>query len=960
MEHVGHDGSGLVHQGQADHCARAVGTNLPGTTISPSDLITLIDKRIADIGGEQSLKPDVEKPRFQLLKHACDKRDIFYLHLHSLFCLWSIDMELLPPLPSYKLDAISGGFAILETVLRDNRGFTRGNLRWCAAFPFHGFNDSSDGVNRVADFLTALFRHWPSLHQISFNRRYPLLMDELLGKLNCYSTIMQNILFTASRRRLGIQDGSLGYEVQNYFDQDQRQHLDESGAFRPVILTGDPQDIERRNQALIRGYQGIVSRAKAEQEGHQRLQHHVLQTQQQELQREQSMRQHRAIQAAQQAQLFHYPHMVNTGQQLSGHHQTVLSTGRSQFSPPQTMSNHDRQRAQNQTQAAVVSHARSMYMTTTSPNVSMTAQSAARPQSSGAFSGAQSPTRPQTSFNPHSVVRQPNQVPQNLVLPSFPTTPSPLGGAMMQAATNVQSYRMSIPGPLQYHSTIQQRAQSGQDQSHARQYAPYGQFPTQWPPGLAPPTLIQNSHMSINPALSPQLGGSQQMWIHPQPRIPTPSQRMHYGSAPLYNNSVSRPMARSLIIPPLGQTIDRSEYPHSHHEKKSLLMSLHQAHARSPDRTRRIGDGNERYYQFVDSFAVAPFRLTHYHELQLEVTCDEHARLCKKKSPPVRGDAQASMPVHEYTNGSLRFRIRCCRLQSDKQVVGSAWVTKEMMWPDHIFIHFNEQKLVIRRGTHNGKDLPVELTDFVISGTNKLKVALPKAGPTAPDKRGNLFYLAVEVIQTASHSDIINSIKASNRIDREDTLKEIQSRVTAAPDEDGIAVINRTGDTAHELSIDLTDPFSAKIFTIPSRGAACTHMECFDLETWLTTRPSKQQIECGHKDVCTCPKRLEPSDPDKWKCPICFGDARPGSLRIDSFLESVRKQLEEQDKLDTKSMLVAMDGSWRTVDEPDDDDDGSDGDGPNTQRNPAAHQNILGLSKSASVERGPVEIIELD
>jgi hypothetical protein len=66
----------------------------------------------------------------------------------------------------------------------------------------------------------------------------------------------------------------------------------------------------------------------------------------------------------------------------------------------------------------------------------------------------------------------------------------------------------------------------------------------------------------------------------------------------------------------------------------------------------------------------------------------------------------------------------------------------------------------------------------------------------------------------------------------------------------------------------------------------------------------------------TFPKRLEPSEPDKSKCPICFADARPRSLRIDKFLFGVRRQLEEQDKLDTKPILVAANGTWRPVIEP--------------------------------------------
>lgn len=390
------------------------------------------------------------------------------------------------------------------------------------------------------------------------------------------------------------------------------------------------------------------------------------------------------------------------------------------------------------------------------------------------------------------------------------------------------------------------------------------------------------------------------------------------------------------------------------------MMSLHQAHARSPDRTRRLEDEEERYYQSVRSFAIEPFRLEHYHPgLEITVTDEQCSLLCKEKQVPLLDAQKMALAVREYTNGSLRYRLRCCQVSSEKSIAESEWVTKETSWPEHIFPHFNQEKLVVRRGTHHGKDLPVELTDFIVSGVNKLKVVMTGGGR---HKKVKSYYMGVEILETLSHSQVLKHVWANGLADREDTLKEIRKRVNAIPkDDDGIAFIDRTGTSTSELSIDLTDPFSASIFTVPARGATCTHMECFDLETWLNTRPIKQAIRCGHQKVCTCPKYLEPSDPDKWKCPICFADARPRSLRIDGFLLDVRRRLEELNKLETKSILVAVDGTWRPVAELDDDDDaGSDGDGP-TNRVPVGPLAALRKqpSKSASVER-TVEVIEID
>lgn len=481
-------------------------------------------------------------------------------------------------------------------------------------------------------------------------------------------------------------------------------------------------------------------------------------------------------------------------------------------------------------------------------------------------------------------------------------------------------------------------------------FVPYFYGPQMYSPGqvqtfIAPPT--------------PQAGGHQPNYQVQHVRGAMAQQQENQQAASMASNNASRGVSHpTSLVPRTGQVIDRSQYPHSHQERKSLLMAIHQVHARSPERTRRSGDADERYYQSVHSFAVAPFQLAFLHQLDIAISSEQYSQLCRTKELPDLGGNPVTTTVHEYTNGSLRVRARCCRLLSEKPIAESEWVTKENMWPEHIYIRFNDKSITIRRSTHNGKDLPVELTDFVLPGVNKLQVATSSKGPTSADRRSNLFYMAIEVVASASHSEIMERVQNNGRIDREVTLDKIRSRIDCVPDEDGITIIDRTGDTTQELSIDLTDPFSANIFEVPARGVSCTHMECFDLETWLVTRPTKQQIKCSHKEICTCPKRAEPSEPDKWKCPICFGDARPGSLRVDTFLEDVRKKLQSENKLDTKSILVAADGTWRPVIEPAGDDDDSDVDGPASRKTCATLRD--GPSKSTSIERAPMDIIELD
>jgi hypothetical protein len=99
--------------------------------------------------------------------------------------------------------------------------------------------------------------------------------------------------------------------------------------------------------------------------------------------------------------------------------------------------------------------------------------------------------------------------------------------------------------------------------------------------------------------------------------------------------------------------------------------------------------------------------------------------------------------------------------------------------------------------------------------------------------------------------------------------KVVQRRID---EDDDVALVSAN------LAIDLTDPFTSRIFTTPVRGVRCRHRECFDLKTFLISRSNKL-----HEVACM---------PDR-KCLLCGGDATPRCLRVDDFLVSVREKLEK-------------------------------------------------------------------
>jgi hypothetical protein len=259
-------------------------------------------------------------------------------------------------------------------------------------------------------------------------------------------------------------------------------------------------------------------------------------------------------------------------------------------------------------------------------------------------------------------------------------------------------------------------------------------------------------------------------------------------------------------------------------------------------------------------------------------------------------------------------------------------------------IAINRHPLEIRRKLHHGKDLPIDITQkLLISLRPHTSYQITVSIPKWRDPEFAAYFLAVEVIEILHHKQILDLVQ-KQRIPAAHTLETIKrSLAPLAADDDDFAMV--VGD----LTLDLADPFTAKIFVVPVRSKHCLHRECFDLETFLQTRNSK-------------PKRpQQPSMPDVWKCPLCGKDSRPYELQIDDFLVAVRAELAKTDDLDVKAIIIAPDGTWKPKREPRSkrkatrdpyDDDSSDEEPLPT----------LGIKSAASTTPGPrvIEIIDLD
>jgi hypothetical protein len=324
-----------------------------------------------------------------------------------------------------------------------------------------------------------------------------------------------------------------------------------------------------------------------------------------------------------------------------------------------------------------------------------------------------------------------------------------------------------------------------------------------------------------------------------------------------------------------------------------------------------------------------------------DVSMSDSGRIANFKGgtaePPLQ-DSRDLRRIRIVGPGSLMYRIRCVKLPSpeflDKEDKWeSRWVVAESKWPEHIFIDVNQTKMETRRKLHFGKDLPLDITDHVRPGENELKVSILRS----PQELNVHYAIAVEAIEVTTHADILRSAK-ENLIPAQQSLDAIKTNLSAMPDDDDIAVVN------NDLTINISDPFSARVFDIPARSRSCLHRECFDLETFLLTRASK-------------PKRNgEPCMADEWKCPLCAGDARPHRLVIDGFLMDVRRELVVRHLDETRAIVVDKEGGWAPKAEPGDDDMG----GEDGAVSAAATSAPAGDANATPAKEKVIVVIDLD
>ena len=498
------------------------------------------------------------------------------------------------------------------------------------------------------------------------------------------------------------------------------------------------------------------------------------------------------------------------------------------------------------------------------------------------------------------------------------------------------------------------------------------------PSSTMPPSTTQApQRWGRPPRIQPEMQVSPPTQFHPAAVVASPtvasSVRRQGGRPPSQpqngsNSTVNQnpPLVNNkypLLIPALGQEPIQVSNP------DPKRVALHQSYLQSPKYLKispaGTVDPDLRLYAIFTSFAITPTLLGPmllFRKLVFNVSPHEFSR--KAIEVTLVDSMHLARPfTRKARHGSLLYLLRCIELRSDSTGVNEAsWVTGDTVWPKFAYVKVNGSHVELRRKTHHGKDLPLDLTAHIRSGVNNITFSTLRTKDT--DKK-KLWAVAVEVVEVIDQEHIEHMPAEITPEEALTIITKTLAKSNGGDDTEGNGDEDLRVVDAH-VSIDMTDPFTSRIFNVPVRGKACLHRECFDRDTFFETRKSRLKNDGGDARYLT--------SPDEWKCPICGKDARPGSLIVDGFMKKVREELVKEGSVESvKAILVKADGSWSAKMESSDG-GGGKRDGPNKKMRYEAKEGgegiVAGSAKeggaavaavAAAASRGPTGmIIELD
>ncbi|KAE8351451.1 hypothetical protein BDV28DRAFT_137056 [Aspergillus coremiiformis] len=782
---------------------------------------------------------NIEHPRAELLTQACVDRDPLFLAIHQVYCLHSLAPQKFFLLPGYtKLQA--RGLDVVRRLLADNSRVSREFLRWSAQFPDPLVGSVQkppcrQAVDQAGQCLAFLAERWPEYVQQVRSRGFPPLVSELVKTFGITSEALAYTIFLSACRTLS---GSKSEQhLKTVWQLDLRLYHRRCTTPRPV----SNEQIHEETQKVVQTYHSVSATADAQRPAPSpRLSHRPMPTGRE---RGPVPVMHPTTRPTNPGS----PQIHNSEMSLPTPIQRGSSTSQGTITAPQSHSLPVPTAGSMLHPGALISQTIIPQMPSQIPyqpasSFTRMPTNASCPRSASIIVGSRRSSWTNGASSPQYL--QPIHISDPM--------PSSTGALTQAVVPPSMVYPSQIAHPLsERNPSLVQAAASVQRHVAAR-----------------PPQLERRNNEVMPSTQSANLGHQAQT-----PRSPFFRQMPHPHMAP-------RPPP-TFLLPPPGSLPVNTALP------QPLCDALHQAHLRDPHNSLLAmgpeGETEVELFQYFDSFAVPPTQLGRERcafRWKFTLTQEILDQFPRARS---RGPEQRSLRC--YVSGNRVYRLRCIKIfPTTSEMAEAMWSVAESVWPSVLYVHVNGAELFVRRRVHNGKDLPLDITDHLQEGVNDISVHLIRSPAETNDM---LYAMAIEVLEV---SDLARTFALAQVLSVSECREQIRNRVSSSLPDDEVSVVS------DHLSVNLVDPFTARIFDRPVRGRSCKHQDCFDHLTWIQTRASKS----GKRNL-----------KNDWKCPICARDARPQSLVIDSFLQEVRAELARTNQLEgARSILIKADGSW--------------------------------------------------
>lgn len=222
-----------------------------------------IERQIANAAQAGLLNETVEKPRYRILAEACQNEDFFYIAFHQALCAWSLNKGPIHVLFHGLVEPalLDAAFDTAQTILRKNEHMSTAHLQWFANFPtsiadFSRVFPNTAAARDISAFLIQLASTWRTLSQNVLIRGYPLLAHELTGVLCCRARGLQSMLFTMSRRSIGIADSPVAVSMNEIFEKDREDEAFYAARGEaPETLKNARETVAKKHKELVVSFQ---------------------------------------------------------------------------------------------------------------------------------------------------------------------------------------------------------------------------------------------------------------------------------------------------------------------------------------------------------------------------------------------------------------------------------------------------------------------------------------------------------------------------------------------------------------------------------------------------------------------------------------------------------------------------------------------------------------------------------